>query len=387
MLDGEVIPTGAEGAATATPPTPPTTDAAASASASASPPPPPAKPRRPRAPLKKRLRTIGVRAYSGALALAIGTVCLMALIYLFRAVFTPAALPATFAQWQGRLDPAALRQDHIPGVTTEAGRAPMAHYHKVDRWFGPDPHNACTASGCHSPLPHPPKVRVAAFPNLHVTFLDCAVCHEATGAGTLDVGWSSSATGRRQQPPAVLRLIRVVKEMGASEAEARAAHGRIVGLLKEMDGLLEREAPLDDLLVQIESSVPGSPFWRKSVQELARELPLHARGEYGAKLTRDHAATDPAAIVKLTRDYFAAPDGSARRTEISRQIHEHVLPKPGACSTCHAEKGGMLNFQAAGYSPERARALQTLPLARMIEQIRAGESFQLPKVMEAGDEE
>ena len=372
MPDQEVITTGATNGEEVTAPPPP--------------PPAPVKPRRPRMPLKKRLWTITVRTYSGMLVLGIATVCMMALIYLFRAVFTPAALPATFAQWHGRLDPAALRQEHIPGVTIGAGRAPMVHYHKVDRWFGSDPKNACAVVGCHSPLPHPPKVRIAAFLNLHGTFLACTVCHEPAGGGTLDVGWVSSATGRPQQPPAVLRLIRVLKEMGSGDEAARAAHVTIIALLKEMDGLVEREPQLEDLRLQIESSVPGSPFWRKSVQELARELPLHARGEYGAKIARVRSATDPAAMVKLTQAYLAMPDGGDRRKEIGKQIHQNIV-KPGKCSACHAETGGILNFQAAGYSTDRARALQTLPLARMIEQIRAGESFQLPKLMEAGDEE
>jgi hypothetical protein len=358
------------------------------AAAAASPPPPPTppKPRRPRVPLKQRLWTITMRTYSGALVLGIATVCLMALIYLFRAVFTPATLPPTFSRWQGRLDPAALRQEQVPGVTIQAGRAPMDHYHKVDRWFGSDPKNSCTVSGCHSPLPHPPKVRIAAFLNMHVTFLDCTVCHEASDTGVLDVGWITSATGKPQQPPAVLRLIRTLTDMGSGDDAARKAHVTIIALLTEMDGPAGRDPQLDDLRAQIDSSVPGSPFWRKSVQELARELPQHARGEYGAKIARVHSATDAAGTVKLTQAYLAAPEPSEQRKEIEKQIHQKIVAKPGACFACHVDKGGILNFQAEGYSPDRARVLQTLPLARMIEQIRAGESFQLPKLMEGGDE-
>jgi hypothetical protein len=262
----------------------------------------------------------------------------------------------------------------------------MVHYHKVVRWFAPDPRNSCTVAGCHSPLPHRPDVRIAVFPNLHVTFLDCAICHQSVNATPLDVGWIDTATGRPQQPPAVLRLIGLLKSLSGGEAEARAAHPNIVALLKEMDGPVGRGPELDDLLIQIESSVPDSPFWRKSVAELARELPLHARGEYGAKIALAHPSTDPANAAELGRAYFAAPDASPRRKELEKQIHRNVLPRPGACSACHATDGGILNFQAAGYSPDRARALQTLPLARMIEQIRAGESFQLPKLTEAGDE-
>jgi hypothetical protein len=352
---------------------------------SPSPPPPPPPPPKPRIPLRKRLRTVGVRVYAGTLTLGIGSVCTMALVYLFRAVFTPAALPLTFAQWQGRLDAAALRQDHIPGITTDAGRAPTPHYHKVDRWFAADPRNACTLSGCHSPLPHSPKSRIAVFPNLHVTFLDCRVCHEPTSDAPIEVRWISTATGRPQEPPPVLRLIRLLDDLGPAEADARAAHPKIVALLKEMDGVAGREVELDDLLVQIDSSVPHSPFWRKSVDQLRRALPLHARGEYGAKLTRDFTADNPKTSARLARDFLAAPADGPTRKEISKQLHRNLIARPAACPTCHTADRGRFNFLAAGYSPKRAEALRTLPLARMIEQIRAGESFQLPKVMEAGD--
>jgi hypothetical protein len=326
-----------------------------------------------------------VRGYSGALVLGIGGVCAMALVYLFKAVFTPATLPADFGQWQGRLDPAALRQEHVPGVTTEAGRAPMVHYHKVDRWFGADPRNTCTLAGCHSPLPHPPSMKIAAFPNLHVTFLDCGVCHGPKDDGPIEVQWVGNASGRVQDSPAVLRLTRLLEGLGNGEADAVAAHPRIVGLLKEMDGAVGREAALEDLLIQIESSVPHSPFWRKSVQQLRRELPLHARGEYGAKMVRSYPKVDAKATGKLAKAYLAAEVGSSKQKEIGREIHKDLLAKPGGCSACHSEKGGRFNFQAVGYSAARARTLETLPLAGMVERIRAGESFQLPKLMEGGD--
>jgi hypothetical protein len=158
-----------------------------------------------------------------------------------------------------------------------------------------------------------------------------------------------------------------------------------VALLKEMDGVAGREPVLDDLLIQIESSVPQCPFWRKSVQELTRELPLHARGEYGAKMVRSYPKADPKAAGKLAKAYLAAEVGSSKRKEVGRQIHKDLVAKPGGCSACHAERGGRFNFQAAGYSPARARTLEALPLAGMVERIRAGESFQLPRLMEGGD--
>jgi mono/diheme cytochrome c family protein len=370
---------------------PPSAGEASSAPPSEPPPPPPPPPprkRRPRVRFATRLRTIGGHVYAGILMLVIATVCLIALVYLFRAVFTPASLPPAFSQWQGRLDPAGLRQENVPGVTTAAPRAPMPHYHKVDRWFRPDPLNACTVSGCHSPLPHTSRSPIAAFPNLHVTFLDCAVCHQAGVTGQpIEVVWRGCATGRMQQTPPVLRLTRLLEDLGPTEADAVAAHPKIVVLLKEMNDVAGHEPEMEDPLAEIESSMPNSPFWRKSVQSLQRELPLHVRGDYGAKMARAYTADNPITFARQTRDYLAAPENSAQRKELSRQIHQNVLAKPGACSTCHATEGGSFNFLAAGYSPQRARVLQQLPLARMVERIRAGERFQLPRIMEGGDDD
>jgi mono/diheme cytochrome c family protein len=183
----------------------------------------------------------------------------------------------------------------------------------------------------------------------------------------------------------VLRLTRLLEELGVGEADAVAAHPKIVALLNEMDGVVGREPALDDLLSQIESSVPQSPFWRESVQELTHELPLHTRGEYGAKMVLRFPKQDAKGAAVLVKAYFVAAEGSVRRKDIGRQIHQNVLAKPGGCSTCHALEGGRLDFAGAGYSPARTRALRALPLAGVVERIRAGESFQLPKLTEDGD--
>jgi mono/diheme cytochrome c family protein len=220
---------------------------------------------------------------------------------------------------------------------------------------------------------------------LHVTFLDCAVCHESINNDPVEVRWVGNATGRPQEPPAVLRLIRFLEDMGDAEPQATRAQPTIIALLKEMASTAGPDAEVADLLIQLETTVPHSPFWRKSVQELRRVLPLHARGEYGAKMARDHRFTDPGVTSRLTREYLAPDATTEQRTEISKRIHANVVARPGACSACHAVDGGKFNFLAAGYSPERSKTLRALPLARMVEQIRSGESFQLPRLMEGRD--
>ncbi len=343
------------------------------------------KPAKPRISLKKRLKTIGGRIYTALLLVAVGSICSMALLYLFRMVFTPAKLPEEFSQWQGRLDSAALRQEHIPGVTENAGRSPASHYHKVDRWFTPDPHNSCTASGCHSPLPHQPKTPIAAFPNLHVTFLDCRVCHEQTNKSAVAMHWVTTSTNRPQETPAVLRLVTLLETMGTTRPEAQAAHPKIIALLREVIATGKTDRDLEELLVQIDTSVPDNPFWRKSVAQLAHDLPMHARGEYGAKLVRQDTATDSATVERLTKSYLAAGEGSDARKQLEKQIHQTLLAKPNACANCHAADAGVLDFASLGYSAARTKSLRALPLAKMIQQIREGERFQLPQLLEGPD--
>ncbi len=347
---------------------------------------PPKKPRRPRRPLKSLLRAALIRVYAFALVLTISGVCLSAMVYLYRFVFTPAQLPPEFARWQGRLEASALRQSDVPGMTTAAGRAPMAHYHKVERWFQPDPGNTCTTAGCHSPLPHDPKTKIATFPNLHVTFLDCTVCHEAPGNSPIAAQWVGLAGYRAQSPPAILRLIALLESMQPGAADTKDSRPQIVALLKEFvagaGSGVDRD--IEDLLIELETSDPGSPVWRLALRHLTAQLPLHARGEYGAKIVRKAPATDSARITGLTRAYLGAPPGGERE-KIKTQIHETLIAKPDACAKCHATGAGLLDFAALGYSPRREQVLRALPLARMVEQIRHGESFQLPSLLEAKD--
>jgi hypothetical protein len=343
--------------------------------------------REPRRPLKQVLRLMLARLYTFALFAGIAAICAVALAYLFRSVFTPPGLPESLARWQGSIDAAALRQPHVPGVTDGAGRAPVSHYHKVDRWFQADPHNGCTVVGCHEPLPHTVKSKVAAFANMHVTFMDCRVCHEATDAGTtvVEAHWVNTASDRPQDPPAALRLVKMLEANGLTKENARQLNPQIVSLLKETLAEVGHNETIEDLMVQIDSSVPGSPIWLRSVWRLKSEIPLHARGEYGARLARQSPAWDALHMAPRTKAYLGQTSEGAARKGVSDEIHRTVLAKPNACQSCHSKEKGMLDFEALGYSPKRASALRTLPLAGLMEQIRHGETFQLPRLLEAND--
>lgn len=352
----------------------------------------PAEPPEDERNVRTLLRAAFVRFYSLALAVGVAAVCGSAIIYLYKFVFTPPQLPAALSQWQGSLDAAALRQPHVAGVTDDAARAPMNHYHKVDKWFQPDLKNTCTAAGCHSPLPHDKGSKIAAFSNLHVTFMDCMVCHDPSNAGApkgrLQAGWVTLADYQPRDVPAVLQLIKFMEGLGnnPAKADAEQAHPTIVGLLRQVIGAVGQDGLLDDLLVQIEASVPASPLWRRSVQRLTAELPAHARGEYAAKVARSTVSPLRPELAGPTKAFLAAAEGSEARKRISDGLHQGVLAKPSACANCHTtEKAGMLDFEALGYTARRAKVLRELPLARMAQQIRDGEVFQLPKLLEAGD--
>jgi hypothetical protein len=338
------------------------------------------KPKKPRRPMKVIVREWTVRLYTFALFAVVAGICAMALVYLFKSVFTPAKLPDSLAVWQGSIDAKALRDPHVPGVTDGAGRAPISHYHKVERWFQADSHNGCTVAGCHEPLPHQ-KSKVASFANMHVTFMDCKMCHEPASAN-VPAHWIGMASDRPQDAPASLRLIKMLEANHINKETAATLHPQILGLLKEVLAQLGRNEILDDLRVQIDSSQPGSPVWMKSVARIKGEVALHARGEYGAKLARKSPAGDVKKMVELTKQFFAQP---ARHTEIEKEIHKPVLAKPNACQTCHAKQDGMLDFEKLGYSPRRAAGLRELPMASLMEQIRRGETFQLPKLIEVQD--
>jgi hypothetical protein len=308
--------------------------------------------------------------------------------YLLRSLFSPTHVPERFLEWRGHLEAEALRAPEVPGITEPAIRASLSHYHGVDRWFQYDPHNTCSSSGCHLPLPHNDRKELRAFANLHATFLDCEMCHDKrVDEGPVSAVWMSTASGERQGPPAILLLMREL-ELGADSIESDPAsiHPRIVDLLGQITVTIGGDPLLDFLLLQIRTSAPGSPVWRRSVSELIAEIPNHARGEYGAKLMLEARAGDRAArereLADLARQYLAAPAGSKRREEVDAKIHEEVIAKPSGCLACHGGEPSRLDYSVLGYSPNRAGALRSASIARLMQHILEGQVFHLPSLLE-----
>jgi len=335
-----------------------------------------------------------VRAYSLAILVLLCWAGWLAATYLRHSVFLPTQVPVKLLQWQGRVDVAALRQQNVPGVTGTAGRAPLGHYHGVDRWFQEDLTNTCTTIGCHEPLPHGQKMKVPAFANFHTTFLDCRMCHtdvhnavgQKAAGQKARVIWISATTGQAQDLPAIMALLRFLDtQRDLIGQNPEAAHRTIAGLLQDTLNGVGQDPALEGLLAQLQTSAPGGPVWRQAVDELGHELPLHVRGEYAAKLAplgaRDPLTDAAKTTATQTAAYLAAPVGD-RRAGFKDAIHTPLLKEAVSCVACHDEKDSMLDFEALGYSTQRATALRTLPLARMMQRIRQGERFYIPQILE-----
>jgi hypothetical protein len=331
------------------------------------------------------LKALLIRAYALVLLIIVAWAGLMAFVYLYKFVFVPQPVPQRFVKWEAKIDPASLRngkhEDDKPL------RAPLSHYHQSERLTQKDPRNGCTLAGCHEPLPHANPKQVPAFANFHTTFLACEMCHD-TSAASAAPAWFDLATHSRTDGPALLQLIRYLDESnGQVQSDARAAHARITPLLARIVEVADREPLLEHLRLQIETSEPGSPVWRRSVESLKGELPSHVRGEYGAKLARDPAryAGEFDRLSDLAPRYHKSLRGTAERQTLHQQAHRGIVKEALSCTSCHGGEKSSLDYAALGYGPARSRNLTQLQLANLMQQIRGGERFYIPRLLGTGD--
>lgn len=325
------------------------------------------------------IRSLILRTYTFAVMAVVVWSGYMAVHYLYRTVFKPGEVPAQLLAWQGASQAEALRAPEALGITEPALRSPIGHYHGVDRWFQPDTRNGCITSGCHDPVPHSKSKDLRAFANLHSTFLDCDVCHREHENRPTPAAWVSLAAGRVQPPPAILQLLSqsAVATQPADLADRSAA---LVALLRQAIDVIGGDPLLSYLAIQLETSEPGSPVWRKAMAQLQSELPNHARGEYGAKITPVSAKGEPVVHnnADLIEQYFSRESAQADRGAIHKKLHEGVIVKPEGCLPCHRAEPAMLDFDALGYSTGRISELTSTPIVGMMQQIREGQPFSLP---------
>jgi hypothetical protein len=329
------------------------------------------------------------RAYALALVLVVLWAVYASVAYMVRSVFRPRHVPARFLEWAARLEASDLLIPGAAGVTSPAPRAPLGHYHAVDRWYQPDPYNGCTTAGCHSPLPHTQRKAIRAFANLHATFLTCQLCHQKHPAQPVAARWVSTENGTWCEPPALLRLLRYLEiEANQIQRAPDTAQGTIIGLLDQAVSIVH-DPMLEYLLQRLRACEPGSPVWQQTLDQLQAELPAHVRGEYGAKLAPADLEAEPRdlarSLARKAEPLLAATKGTKPYKDAWDDIHAEIVARPSGCVACHGGEPPMLDFESAGYPPKRASYLRGTPIARQIQRIQQGQKFYIPRILEGPD--
>lgn len=329
-----------------------------------------------------------VRIYALAILMVVVWTGYTAVAFLVRSVFKPTQVPAQFLSWQTALSSGKLKSDASVSEVS-VPRAPMEHYHGISRTLPADPGNGCTTSGCHGALAHTKRKEIRAFANLHATFLACTMCHDASIDGPTEAMWVSIETGEPSGVPAALELMKHFETDAAKMQSAPAEFNAWIAESLPRISRVSRDPAIDYLQAEINTSEPGSPVWRHSVEQLASELPNHLRGEYGSKLAKKVAGDEQRRynqhLVELAQQYRASSDSIPERKKLHDEIHKGILVKPSACLACHGGEPARLNFEALGYSAQRAAALRDSALARQMQSILKGEPFYLPKLLEGGN--
>ncbi len=339
----------------------------------------------------RAIKSLMLRAYALAIIFVVVWATYVAVAYLFRSVFQPAMVPPDLAGWEARLDAESLRAEGVAGVSGPARRAPIGHYHGVDRWFQPDVYNSCTVSDCHSPTPHQNRVVVRAFANFHATFLTCQMCHLPPRGKTVNAVWVDIATGRERIVPAILQLIKLTHEETEEVKENQEKYqSEVLALLTETIEVMGGDATLEYLLIQIETSESRSPVWTHAMERLRWELPLHLRGEYGAKLAPKYVAKKYRDLItsekKQVRQYASKTITDDEREKLHKVIHTSIVEQPKGCVTCHNDDKPRIDYRDLGYTKDQARRLRTTPLARQMGEMLKGKKFHMPRFLEDADD-
>jgi hypothetical protein len=215
------------------------------------------------------------------------------------------------------------------------------------------------------------------------------MCHATPQDRPAATRWVSTDSNRPQDAPAILQLLEYLERNGdAIQSQSASVNPTIKNLLGQTITALGQDAYLDELLAELQSTDPGSPVWKSAITQLQTELPLHAAGEYRAKLAwtsvADQRATQFQTLTTQARQFLASPVDSKDRQTVQTAIHASLTPAAASCVTCHDNQPAILDFHAAGYSPKRSAYLSHLEIARLMQQIRQGEHFIIPNLLGGG---
>lgn len=312
--------------------------------------------------------------------------------YLVVQLLIPYEPPRQVAQIPTRLTAEVWRSEpeEFLGVVSAAHpRTPLAHYHHIDGWFQPDPVNDCTRSGCHTPMSHSASKEVRAFLNMHATSIHCGVCHMQRDDEPLQLVWYDLHSGDVTDIPALIRAYAWLHSAEGVDALTRPtlyAQQKLVALLNEAVADSGGDPSLQPLVDLVAGPRYTSDEFVANLREVRERLPLHFRGEYGAKLAlRDSTTGRPvlryadtqAAIQEFLRDGEKLDD--AARKALLDKIHPQRRTPSLQCHDCHQPADSLLNLAAVGYPAQRIEALYRPWIFRAIEHIASGQPLHLPE--------
>lgn len=355
---------------------------------------PTSQPAAPAAPAASHHDRVGLLRRVYALIPIVGVLLLsfLAIKYLIVTLLVPQPAPAQVTRIPARLTEEAWKtepQTWLGQVVAEIPRAPLSHYHHVEGWFQPDPVNDCTRnSSCHAPLPHSKNKADRAFLNMHATSLHCGVCHMQSPDQPLKLVWYNLESGRKTDPPAMLRAYEWLITAEAQGLLARPtpeAQAELVGLLRAA----ANEAGGDPALTRVADQVAGPRYSSQQFVNavlLARDrLPLYFRGEYGAKLALQDPQTGGPLLgypnsADAVRDYLqrGASLQGAELDKLLERVHTQRRATTLQCTACHTPDSSLVDLSRVGYPPERIQTLQQGFIFGAIQDIMAGQPLYLP---------
>ena len=316
-----------------------------------------------------------------------------AIRYLFVSLLYPDSAPKQITAIPTRLTDEMLRSEPsawIGQMLVDTPRMPLAHYHRIDGWFQPDPSNDCTSAGCHGPMPHARRKEVRAFLNMHATSIHCGICHiKSDNHQPLSLVWYDLQTGRAADTPALLQVhgwINSPEGLAELADPTSKVQERLVTLLR----LAAEEAGDDPALKRLADETEAVRFtsdaFKKAVVNARHQITRHFHGEYGAKLAlRDLPSGRPILghpdAADAVTEFLQRGDslGGAERAALLDRAHPQLRTEHLTCNACHGESRSLVDLRSVGYSPDRIKSLHEGWIFRVIEDIAAGRPLHLPE--------
>ncbi len=358
-----------------------------------------ARPGSSRSGVLQRLRAVpglllafGRRIYAVVVIGVTAWVSFLAIRYLVVTLMFPSPAPAQITGIPTRLNRAVLdtRRTEWAGVASNVNpRAPLAHYHRLDGWIQPDPHNSCTQSGCHAPLPHSRRKEVRAFLNMHATTLHCGVCHMTSDQTPLPLTWYSLADGEACGPPSILKAYALLA--AEQPVYGSPVHQQNTTVQRELASLLSMAAEesdgvpaLAELARHLAAVPPNGEAFGQLVEAARATLPRHFHGSYGAKLSLlnrpggepllGHPGTAGPVKEFLQRGASLSP---ADRLALLARVHPRKRVQTLQCSECHSPGRPLVDLSKVGYPPARLEALSQPAVIRMIQHSSEGQPMHM----------